>query len=346
MAENLSFKDIEVREVVRNMAEILKTDCVEDGPELCVQIPEKLGSGSIRAFNLEHGLGVLDVDCMLTEPVSFTLDNRQIQPLKIIFNRDSEIVHSFEGTDEQHQIARLESAMTSCNMKHGHSFTFPGGRPICLFSLEINRKLFEAKITDFLAEMNGELEDVLRDVNGVNLFFYKGYYSLDIARYIEEFLTSELDGFMHAVYLEGKAYEILSHYLQQYLDDQNRPEERHILRQSTVERIQNAVEIIREELDQHIGIPELARRAGLNKNTLQQGFKVLHKMSVNDFIRHERIVKAKELLETTDLNVTEVTYKIGINSRSYFSKLFKEKYGMSPKQYVSQRRGDSSEPSD
>ena len=339
MAENLSFEDIEVREVVRNMAEILKIEYVEDGPELCMQIPEKLGSGSIRAFNLEHGLGVLNVDCMFIEPVSFTLDNRQIQPLKIIFNRDTEIVHAFEGTEEQHQISRLESAMTSCNMKHGHNFTFPGGEPICLFSLEINRKLFEAKITDFLADMNGELEDVFRDVNGVNLFFYKGYYALDIARFIEEFLTSELEGFMHAVYLEGKAYEILSHYLQQYLDDQNQPDERRILRQSTVERIQKAVDIIREELDQHIAIPELARRAALNKNTLQQGFKVLHKMSVNDFIKHQRIEKAKELLETTDLNVTEVTYKIGINSRSYFSKLFREKYGMTPKQYVDQRRG-------
>ena len=50
---------------------------------------------------------------------------------------------------------------------------------------------------------------------------------------------------------------------------------------------------------------------------------------------------AKELLLNTDLNITEITYKIGINSRSYFSKLFKEKYGMSPKVFQNKNREDS-----
>lgn len=44
--------------------------------------------------------------------------------------------------------------------------------------------------------------------------------------------------------------------------------------------------------------------------------------------------KARHLMENTNLNITEITYRIGINSRSYFSKLFKERYSMSPKQYM------------
>ena len=39
-------------------------------------------------------------------------------------------------------------------------------------------------------------------------------------------------------------------------------------------------------------------------------------------------------MESTHLNITEITYRIGITSRSYFSKLFKERYSMSPKQYM------------
>ena len=342
MSESLSLPDAEVKEVVRNMAEILQTEVSEDGAEICLEIPEHMGSGTIRAFTLDHGLGVLDVDCMLKEPVPFRMDNRRIQPLKILFNRETQILHHFDGADERHEIGHQESCMLSCNMKHGHVFEFPANKPVCIFSLEINRKLFEPKIDEFLSETNGDLEDVFRDVNGVNLFYFKANYSLDSAKFIEEFLSSDLDGFMRVVYQEGKAYEILSHYLQQYRDVHELPEDSRILRQRSVKRIQQAVDIIREEIDQQISVADLAKRVGLNRNTLQQGFKTLHKMSVNDFVRQERIERAKELMETTDLNITEITYKIGINSRSYFSKMFREKYGISPKQYLDNRRKTTS----
>lgn len=82
----------------------------------------------------------------------------------------------------------------------------------------------------------------------------------------------------------------------------------------------------------------LAKRVGLNQNTLQEGFKQLYKKSVNQYIKDSRLEKAKELMETTDLNITEITYQIGINSRSYFSKLFKDKYGMCPKDYIQKAR--------
>ena len=48
------------------------------------------------------------------------------------------------------------------------------------------------------------------------------------------------------------------------------------------------------------------------------------------------IEKTKEYLENTDLNITEISYKVGINSRSYLSKLFKEKYNITPKEYHTQ----------
>ncbi|MDX1318460.1 MAG: AraC family transcriptional regulator, partial [Xanthomarina gelatinilytica] len=39
------------------------------------------------------------------------------------------------------------------------------------------------------------------------------------------------------------------------------------------------------------------------------------------------------LIKNTDMNISEVVYTIGLTSRSYFSKIFKEKYNCSPKDY-------------
>ncbi len=338
MGDQLNIDDMQAQDVVIEIARILKVDYHEENNEICIDIPDELGTGYIKATTFDFGLGALEVDCRLNDPVELRLDNKLVQPLKMVFNREAGFRHRFEEIEEEHQIENLESTIVSCNGKHGHIFKIPANEPVCMLSLEINRKLFEKKIESFIADMDENLEQLFRDVNGINLFYYKGYYSLDIAKFLEEFTECDLEGFMRSVYLEGKAYEILVHQLKQYTDDLNEPETRKILRQATVNKIREAAEIIKEELENVPNILALAHRVGLNQNTLQNGFKILYKTSVNQFVKKERIELAKELLETSDLNITQITYKIGINSRSYFSKVFKERFGVSPKQYAEKAR--------
>jgi len=343
MGNQLNINDMQAKDVVINMARILKVDYHQDHNEICFDIPNELGTGYMKAISFDFGLGALDIDCKLKNAIELKLDNDLVQPLKMIFNRESAIRHHFDGTENSREIKNLENSILSCNGKHGHVFKIPENEPICMLSLEINRKSFEKKIESFLPNMNENLEQLFRDVNGINLFNYSGYYSLETAKFLEEFTECEHSGFMRSVYLEGKAYEILTEQLKQYLDDLKDPESRQILRQSTVNKIKEAAEIIRDELDNVPNILALAHRVGLNQNTLQNGFKVLFKTSVNRYVKNERIEKAKELLENTRLNITEITYKIGINSRSYFSKLFKERYGVSPKAYADKARNNKRE---
>ena len=59
----------------------------------------------------------------------------------------------------------------------------------------------------------------------------------------------------------------------------------------------------------------------------------MHGHTVTEYIREVRIKKAEDLLKNTDMNISQVVYTIGLTSRSYFSKIFKEKYNCSPKDY-------------
>lgn len=338
MGLTLKVSDIDIKEVISDLAKIFKADLEIDVNEFCVRIPKKMGSGFIKGAHFENGLGVLEFDFLLKQKFVLEYKKGIVHPLKLLFNRESTITHKFEEEDEVNEIHRFENAILSSTPQNNHIFSFPKNEPICIYSLEINRKLFEQKISEFLEDMHEDLMALFRDVNGTRIFFHKAHYSLDIGEFLEEFTECELIDFMKMVYKEGKAYEILSHQLQQYLDDLNGEGKRKILRKAAVAKVEMAAEIIRDELDRMDNIVTLAKRVGLNQNTLQQGFKRLFKASVNEYVRNLRIERAKELLETTDLNVTEISYRIGINSRSYFSKLFKEKYGISPKDYHNQMR--------
>ncbi|GAA0872142.1 hypothetical protein GCM10009117_12890 [Gangjinia marincola] len=59
----------------------------------------------------------------------------------------------------------------------------------------------------------------------------------------------------------------------------------------------------------------------------------MHNRTVADYVRNVRLDKAEELMRTTDLNISEIVYSVGLTSRSYFCKIFKQKYKCSPKQY-------------
>ena len=341
MAIKLKVRDSNIEEIILDMAKNLKAKVGEDNKEFCLKLPKKLGSGYILGMQFSHGLGMIEYKITLKEELRIEHEKGVLHPLKLLFNKEATILHKFRDQTKYSEIRRLENAILSSIPKHNHIFVLPAEKPIHLYSLEINRKLFEEKIEDFLDNMDDDLLELFRDVNGTNQFYHKEYYSLDIAGFLEDFSECEFTDFMKTVYREGKVYEILSRQMQQYKDDLKGPRERKIIRKATVEKIEEAARIIQEELDNQPTIVSLAKRVGLNQNILQRGFKRLYKVTVNEYVRNMRIEKAKELLETSDLNITEVCYKIGLNSRSYFSKLFREKYGLSPKDYHRKFRKES-----
>jgi AraC-like DNA-binding protein len=46
-----------------------------------------------------------------------------------------------------------------------------------------------------------------------------------------------------------------------------------------------------------------------------------------------RVEKGEELIKTSDMNISQIVYSVGFSSRSYFSKIFRQKYNCSPKEY-------------
>lgn len=338
MIKELHITDLTVSDILINMSEEFNIDYRKDNNQYCLKIPEAFGSGEFKTTQFDNGIGVVEVDVLLKKSLHFKLQKGIIHPIKFLFNRESKFSQWFTNSKEKHEIEKLESVIISSNHNHLHEFLLPANTPICIYSIEINRKIFEHKIEDFLEDMNEDLIALFRDVNGVSKFYHKSQYSLDISKLIKEYEEVELEGFMKSVYLESKTQEILVLQLKQYLDDLNEPDKRKILRKATIESVEKAVTIIKNEIDNMASVEALASRVNLNTKSLQLGFQMLYNTSVNDFIKNYRIEKAKELIEKSELNITEITYQVGINSRSYFSKLFKEKYNISPKQYYSKIR--------
>ena len=82
--------------------------------------------------------------------------------------------------------------------------------------------------------------------------------------------------------------------------------------------------------DEEFGIEELCQSLAMSRSQLYRKFAALTDTTVYHFIQTLRLKKAKELLLTTDLNVTEVAYDTGFKNLAHFSRIFTKEFGHTP----------------
>ncbi|UGU14927.1 substrate-binding domain-containing protein [Sinomicrobium kalidii] len=92
--------------------------------------------------------------------------------------------------------------------------------------------------------------------------------------------------------------------------------------------------IIEQHLDNpQFTVEELARKLNLSRVQLYRKIKGMCGISVNEYISGIRLEKSREMLRKTSLNIAEIAYACGFSSPNYFSTSFKNKYGITPKEY-------------
>ncbi len=85
--------------------------------------------------------------------------------------------------------------------------------------------------------------------------------------------------------------------------------------------------------DEQLSVESLAEEIGLSRSQLLRKITALTGVSVNELIRTFRLQKAAQLLGQNWAPVSQVAYEVGFSNLSYFSKVFKEQYGVIPSEY-------------
>lgn len=99
--------------------------------------------------------------------------------------------------------------------------------------------------------------------------------------------------------------------------------------------ISKAKFLLQESIEMPVNLEEMVKELPMGYSKFRKTFKEVTGVSPNQYHLDLRLDKAKELLMSTDLTVNEVAFKTGFSSIFYFSRLFKKKNGLAPKEYRS-----------
>ncbi len=106
-------------------------------------------------------------------------------------------------------------------------------------------------------------------------------------------------------------------------------------------RVQRVIRLLTHDLSREPQLIKLAQAVNLSPSRLRHLFKDETGISLTQYLRAQRMGKAKELLEDTFLNIKEIMLRVGVKDKSHFVRAFKEAYGLSPLKYRSQFKSAS-----
>ncbi len=103
--------------------------------------------------------------------------------------------------------------------------------------------------------------------------------------------------------------------------------------------IKKAVALVEKNIaESKFSVEDLSSELGMSRVYLYKKLLSITGKSPVEFIRIIRLKRGAQLLEKSQMNVAEVAYEVGFNSPRYFSKYFKEEYGMLPTAYVKKNK--------
>ncbi len=91
-------------------------------------------------------------------------------------------------------------------------------------------------------------------------------------------------------------------------------------------------------LNDSLSVEELSRQMNMSRGSLYNKVLMLTGKSPVEFIRSIRLKKAVYLLENSHMTISQICYEVGFNTPKYFTKLFKDEYGVIPSVYASSAR--------
>jgi signal transduction histidine kinase/ligand-binding sensor domain-containing protein/DNA-binding response OmpR family regulator len=98
--------------------------------------------------------------------------------------------------------------------------------------------------------------------------------------------------------------------------------------------LEKAFQIVKDNIsNQDFNISQFSEDLGVSRSMLFTKIKAWANATPNDFIQEIRLSHAAKLLEINNLNISEVSYKVGFKRPKYFSQCFKKKFGLTPSEY-------------
>ena len=215
-----------------------------------------------------------------------------------------------------------------------HSVRFQGEEGGLFMIMMLDKGAFFQQMACDQLAVPKTLLNVIKNVEQIaEGFLFQDLYHLPIVNALQEIVEQETVGLLNSTYSIGKLYEMIYLQINEYKEYEQNKKKRIVRNPEQLQLIRDAEAILTSRLQDPPTIPELARMVGINQQTLKQGFRQLFGDSINQYLNERRLEHACILIRAGKMSLQEIAHEVGYSNPGYFSRRFREKYGMAPRYY-------------
>lgn len=332
----LNIKESGPIDQLRHMAVHLDGDFDEGYGAAKLILDNENGQGYITTYNILKGLSVKTYNLTFGKELEFKIDGRKNNPLYFIYCLGGHWFHKFSTESEPQRIVKGQNVIVSAASHKKNTIILPANVPLKISVLI----LIEDELTDDKlmgrSNLSKTLKRVFTKIEDNISFKYIGGVESSLESHAKMLIENQRTDIIGRLITEGSVLHTLASHLEDHERSSSGSSSISGLSESDLQKVMALSDEIYKEIGNNYTMEKLSASSGLSPRKLQRGFQYLFGETVGNFIRNVRLEKAKELLTTTDMSISEISYSCGISSRSHFSKIFEEKFGILPKEYRTQ----------
>jgi AraC-like DNA-binding protein len=297
-----------------------------DGPSL----------GKLNAFDFEDGLQALLFDGKLAVPFVMQFSSVKPSPMLMFFHIRGGVGLHYGDSGSDALLRPLETVFLAYPPGGaGSTITLYPKAPITFLMLVVEREVYADHIKCFPKKIVKALSAIFAGQPVAKNLAVGHEPAAKTALLMQEVLSLEQnDGFARATTIESKILEVLGVQLRCWEEDITVASGEKMLHPDDIEKLNEALRLLLQDLKSAPTIEELALLAGINRQKLKQGFKKMFGVTINERLSHERMRAAKQLFAEGESNVRNVAASVGYEHPSYFARRFKERFGLYPNEYI------------
>ncbi|NHF61042.1 helix-turn-helix transcriptional regulator [Flavobacteriaceae bacterium TP-CH-4] len=293
-----------------------------------------MGKGYIKAYKVSDELQAFVFNLKLNEDLVLEVGNTNGTVIDFIFCLEGFITQGFSRNNSFEEIGFRQNSIVRRLKNKKNMLHFPSSSEIKMSYLLFNASLErhpEEDIRFLLSARIGNLNNALELKEGHR---YLGRICFRTAEYVKVLVNKTVNSVEDVFFIEAAILNTLASQIKRYQADTKGKHVNSPIRPSEIDKIHALHAFIMDNITENLQVERLSSISGLSPAKLQLGFKYLYNNNVASYITQKRVDLAAKLMEDGEMNISEVVYAIGFTSRSYFSKIFKRRFGVRPSDYV------------
>jgi AraC-like DNA-binding protein len=320
---------------VREMAVHFNAELDESNDASTITMDNDKAKGFISSYRIFDGLSVWIYNVTFFSDFKVVLGLSEDKPYYFCYIVKGHFLHRFGDQDEFVKILQNQNMILRGSPETSGQTIFPANVPLEIAFIIVDTKSLGRQDIRNAKRIYSKVCKIFQKIPQHRSYRHLGRIDSETEKYASIVCQNNDVDLVGGLLVEGAVLNMLASQIKAYSDDISSAGPQSTLSESELSQITSLGAYIIDNIETRITIPKLSRHFGISPKKLQLGVKYLYGDSVGHYISNLRMGHAKHLLCTTDMNVAEVCYRVGISSGSYFSKRFKSRYSMLPSQYTS-----------